>query len=162
MTSPLPKSSDSELSSQKSPTIPDDLMSSSKTPESLAPAAMKFERWDGSRFSVDWSTEGADIIYHFWPPGGDRTLSDDLLNVLARVFRSTLPPHVQPVGEFDSADDQETRYRVGEPAITRPDGKEKLFQDTVWIRVPGILNELGAETMMFERLFSRLDVEPVE
>ncbi len=136
---------------------------SSKTPDEGAdfvptsPLALQWSRWDGTRFSVDYSVDGGDIIYHFWPPGDQRELSDDLLDCFADVFRSVLPPHIQPEGEINSADDQETRYRVGESPIVRPDGKEKVFQDTVWIRVPKVMHELGAEAVMFDSLFQRLE-----
>lgn len=161
MTFPRSSSSDSELSAHKSTSSPpaENESGFSKILEDGVglPRRLDWQRWDCSKFSVDYAVEGTDIIYHFWPPGADRELPDSFLGKFADVFRSILPTDVQPEGAIDFADDQETRYRVGEPAITRPDGAPKIFQDTAWIRVPRIMHLIGADTRMTTVLFARLE-----
>ena len=118
------------------------------------PTPAHFDKAKFKTFDVEWSRQGADFIYHFWPTGNDQHFPPEFELALEDGFKTVLPSDADVRAEYHDLTEVKllglTRAYLAIDALWVP-------QPTFYVRVIGWGNRPSADAFLTDRVFGKIE-----
>lgn len=130
---------------------------------SSGPKPLSFEEKKFPNFVVEVAAQGADLIYHFWPPGNEQKFLPGFAKFLESGFKATLPSSADVRAEYTSLQESQVlsthaEFPVKLDTETRSNGAEPwLPRETYFIRVVRGSEYPLADIFLKHRVFENIE-----
>ena len=125
--------------------------------EGSAPAnlVLRFEERLGRYFDAEFTEQGRDVIYHFWPPGESTRFTVDFLMQLEKGFVDTLPPGQRVRADYTTLQEASVQNIVRQREAMS--SELVIPRETVYVRVID-----GVELPLYEKYLKHKIFENIE
>lgn len=120
----------------------------------LLDAIPKFQFRRKPAFTVEFRTEGNDIVYHFWPPDGCVTFRPGFANSLEAGFMQVLPPGADVRAEWTSHREALAQHLL---AADQDPASRVEPRESYYVRVIGWANNPLADRILKNRVFDKVE-----
>jgi hypothetical protein len=127
-------------------------MERSSSSPSLADFVLNFSKKVFESFEVEFTENGDDVIYHFWPRKGERDFPPDFGLDLEIGFKAVLPPTADVRADYTDRQEAAAILRFGQDP-----NEESEPLPTFYVRVVGWASNPMADRFLKNEVFSCID-----